>query len=259
MNKKTTLILLASLLSFSAMSQDKKKSSAKPTTTATNKVVSKSTKKSLAKSTTPATNKVVLKSTMDSVSYALGFNISQDLKARGFNNLNYDIINRAMIDAFRGNTGAVTTEQAQTLIMTALTKANQEKYAPILAEGQKYLDENKKKLGVTTLPSGLQYEVLQAGTGDKPKATDQVTVHYKGTLINGKQFDSSYDRNEPATFALNGVIPGWTEGLQLMPVGSKYRFAIPYQLGYGERGAGAGIPPYSVLLFDVELIKIGAK
>lgn len=238
MNKKATLIFLASLFSLSAMSQGKKQNLTPPS------------------GTKPA---AVLKSSLDSVSYAFGFNISQDLKARGFKSLNYDLLSKAMADGFDGNSAALTKEQAQQVIIESITKANKEKYAPVLAEGQKYLEENKKKPGVTTLPSGLQYEVLQKGTGDKPKATDQVTVHYKGTLINGTQFDSSYDRNEPTSFALNGVIPGWTEGLQLMSVGSKYHFVIPYQLAYGERGAGEGIPPYSVLLFDVELIKIGAK
>ena len=123
--------------------------------------------------------------------------------------------------------------------------------------GEQFLADNAKKEGVQTTASGLQYMVLEQGTGAKPKATDRVTVHYKGTFIDGKTFDSSYDRNEPAEFALNGVIKGWTEGVQLMPVGSKYRFFLPYQLGYGERGAGGAIPPYSALIFEVELLGIG--
>ena len=237
MNRKTTLIILACLISFSAISQ--------------------TNKKPLAKKTSVETTSTTLNSPLDSVSYAFGYNISQDLKARGFKNLNYTIIANAMADGFQDKSAVMNKDQSQKVIVAALANATKEKYAPILAEGQKYLDENKKKAGVTTLASGLQYEVLQAATGDKPKATDQVTVHYKGTLINGTQFDSSYDRKEPTSFALNGVIPGWTEGLQLMSVGAKYRFVIPYQLAYGERGAGEGIPPYSVLIFEVELIKIG--
>ena len=133
----------------------------------------------------------------------------------------------------------------------------QSNVGPSKIEGQRYLAENKMKSGVTTTSSGLQYEVLRAATGDKPKATDYVTVHYRGTLINGKEFDSSYSRNESASFPLKGVIGGWTEGVQLMSVGSKYRFVIPYDLAYGENGAGDLIPPYSVLIFEVELVKIG--
>ncbi|MCI7310772.1 MAG: FKBP-type peptidyl-prolyl cis-trans isomerase, partial [Prevotella sp.] len=124
------------------------------------------------------------------------------------------------------------------------------------AEGEKYLAENAKKEGVVVLPSGLQYQVLQEGTGKKPKATDQVKCHYEGMLVDGTMFDSSVQRGEPATFPLNGVIAGWTEGLQLMAEGAKYRFFIPYHLGYGEHGAGASIPPFAALVFDVELIEV---
>ena len=128
-----------------------------------------------------------------------------------------------------------------------------------MKEGQDFLEQNKKRAGVQTTASGLQYEVLTAGTGVKPLATDSVLVHYKGTLLNGKQFDSSYDRGEPISFPLNRVIPGWTEGVQLMPAGSKYKFFIPYNLAYGERGAGQDIPPYSTLIFEVELLKVNGK
>jgi FKBP-type peptidyl-prolyl cis-trans isomerase len=123
-------------------------------------------------------------------------------------------------------------------------------------EGQKFLAENAKKEGVVTTPSGLQYKVLDAGYGSRPKATETVKVHYKGTFIDGKTFDSSYDRGEPISFPLNGVIAGWTEGVQLMPVGAKYEFYIPYNLAYGERGAGGVIPPYATLIFVVELLGI---
>ena len=143
--------------------------------------------------------------------------------------------------------------------MGFLGSIEKKKFAVNVAEGSKFLTENSKKAGVVTLPSGLQYEVISSGTGIKPKATDEVTVHYKGTLLNGKQFDSSYDRGEPATFMLNQVIPGWTEGLQQMPAGSKYRFFIPYALAYGERGAGPDITPFSTLIFEVELVSVQAK
>ncbi|MNR36347.1 FKBP-type 22 kDa peptidyl-prolyl cis-trans isomerase [compost metagenome] len=128
-----------------------------------------------------------------------------------------------------------------------------------MKEGQEFLEQNGKRAGVQTTASGLQYEVLTAGTGVKPVATDSVLVHYKGTLLNGKQFDSSYDRGEPISFPLNAVIAGWTEGVQLMPAGSKYKFYIPYNLAYGARGAGADIPPYSTLIFEVELLKVNGK
>ncbi len=236
MNKRRiTLIALVSLISLSAMSQGKKKEKQLDNQKAS----------------------MTLASPLDSMSYAFGFNISQDLKARGFKSLNYDLVAKAMSDGFHGKDSLLTKDQCQKIIVRALANANRDKYAPVLAEGKKFLEENKKKPGVITLPSGLQYEVIRAGTGDKPKATDEVTVNYEGTLISGKKFDSSYDRKQEAKFSLNGVIPGWTEGVQLMPVGSKYHFVIPYQLAYGERGAGQDIPPYSVLIFDIELIKIG--
>ena len=122
--------------------------------------------------------------------------------------------------------------------------------------GKKFLEENAKKEGIKSTPSGLQYEVLREGTGPKPGASSTVEVHYEGRLINGKVFDSSYQRNETISFPLNRVIPGWTEGLQLMPTGAKYRLYIPSELGYGARGAGADIPPNAALVFDVELISI---
>ena len=134
------------------------------------------------------------------------------------------------------------------LVLNMSTKAKE--------EGEKFLAENAKREGVKTTASGLQYEVLEATLGQKPKATDSVRVHYEGTLIDGTVFDSSYKRGESIAFPLNGVIKGWTEGLQLMSVGSKYKFFIPYQLAYGERGAGASIPPYAALIFTVELLGI---
>jgi len=137
-----------------------------------------------------------------------------------------------------------------------MAAAAEKKAGPAIEEGRKFLAENGKKPGVITTASGLQYEVLTAGTGETPKLTDKVTTHYKGTLINGKQFDSSYDRGEPATFPVSGVIKGWTEALQLMKVGDKWKLYIPYDLAYGERGAGRDIPPYSTLIFEIELLKV---
>lgn len=200
--------------------------------------------------------KTGLNSRLDSASYAIGLGVAEDIKARGISELNYAVVADAMKAVFGGSPRAISLEQGQKVIYELLSEANKVKYQASIAEGSKFLAENKTKAGVVTLPSGIQYIVLTNGTGQKPKETDEVTVHYKGTLLNGKQFDSSYDRNEPITLQLNKVIPGWTEGVQQMSVGSKYRFFIPYQLAYGETGAGENIPPYSTLIFEIELLKI---
>lgn len=199
----------------------------------------------------------IFKTQLDSASYAFGASIANDLKNRGVSNLNYTLVSKAMSDVFSGGNVIFSPEKSQEVIYGLLNALEKKKFEGSIAEAAKFLNENKSKPGIISLPSGLQYEVLSAGTGAKPVATDEVTVHYKGTLTNGKQFDSSYDRGEPTSFVLNQVIPGWTEGLQQMPVGSKYRFFIPYALAYGERGAGKDIPPYSTLIFEVELLKIG--
>jgi FKBP-type peptidyl-prolyl cis-trans isomerase FklB len=198
-----------------------------------------------------------MQSQLDSASYAFGLSIARDIKSRGVDALNYSLLAKAMSDTFEDKTTMLSPEKSQELIMAFLGSIEKKKHEGTINEGAKFLSDNSKKPGIVTLPSGLQYEVISAGTGEKPKATDEVTVNYKGTLLNGKQFDSSYDRGEPTSFVLNQVIPGWTEGLQQMPVGSKYRFFIPYALAYGERAAGPDITPYSTLIFEVELIKIG--
>ena len=167
----------------------------------------------------------------NSLSFQLGTSVAQYLMQYGQNELNYEEF-KSGID----------------FVMNASKKAK--------AEGEAFLAENAKREGVKTTESGLQYEVLEATIGQKPKATDTVRVHYEGTLIDGTVFDSSYKRGESISFPLNGVIKGWTEGLQLMAVGSKYKFFIPYQLAYGEHGAGASIPPYAALIFTVELLGI---
>jgi len=167
----------------------------------------------------------------NSLSFQLGTSVAQYLMQYGEKELNYDEF-KAGID----------------FVMNMSTKAKE--------EGEKFLAENAKREGVKVTPSGLQYEVLEATLGQKPKATDTVKVHYEGTLIDGTIFDSSYKRGESIEFPLNGVIKGWTEGLQLMSIGSKFKFFIPYQLAYGERGAGGSIPPYAALIFTVELLGI---
>ena len=200
---------------------------------------------------------------MDKVSYALGLGIGQQLAQMGASDLNIDDFADAIKDVINGNELKVPHKDAQTIVQEDFRqqeerinaiRAEQGKAAK--AEGEKFLAENGKKEGVVTLKSGLQYEVLREGNGKKPKATDQVKCHYEGTLINGQVFDSSYKRNEPAVFPLNQVIPGWTEGLQLMQEGAKYRFYIPYILAYGESGAGGSIPPFATLIFDVELLEV---
>jgi FKBP-type peptidyl-prolyl cis-trans isomerase len=201
--------------------------------------------------------KLTFKSRLDSASYAMGAAIAQDLKSRSLSELNYTLLVQAMQDVFKGKGPALDMIQGQQAIMACFADAKNAAAAPLKAEAKRFLEENKKRKGVLTTASGLQYEVLKATKAAQPKATDEVTVHYRGTLVNGKQFDSSYDRNEPAKFTLNQVIKGWTEGVQLMTLGSKYKFYIPAELGYGENGAGQDIPPHSVLIFEIELLKIG--
>ena len=200
---------------------------------------------------------------MDKLSYALGLGIGRQLSQMGATDLNIDDFAQAVKDMIDGKEPQVATAEAQQIVEDFFRKQEErqraeaaEKYKGAKSEGEKYLSENAKKEGVVTLPSGLQYQVLKEGNGKSPKATDKVVCHYEGMLIDGTMFDSSVQRGEPATFPLNGVIAGWTEGLQLMKEGAKYRFFIPYQLGYGERGAGASIPPFATLVFDVELIEV---
>lgn len=193
---------------------------------------------------------------MDKVSYALGIGIGRQLADMGANDIVTEDFAAAMKDVLTGAELKIDEAEAQALVQEYLQKKGEEKVKAVKAEGENFLAENAKKEGVVTLPSGLQYQVLKEGNGKSHKATDQVKCHYEGTLINGKIFDSSYRRNEPATFPLNGVIAGWTEGLQLMKEGAKYRFFIPFNLAYGTRGAGQDIPPYAALIFDVELIEV---
>jgi FKBP-type peptidyl-prolyl cis-trans isomerase FklB len=200
---------------------------------------------------------------MDKVSYALGLGIGRQLAQMGASDLNIDDFAEAIKDVITGGTLKVSNKDAQGIVENYFkekgNKLNEERAAMgkiALEAGEKYLKENAKNEGVVTLPSGLQYKVLNEGSGRKPKATDTVVCHYEGFLVDGTVFDSSYQRGEPASFPLNQVIVGWTEGLQLMQEGAKYRFFIPYRLGYGENGAGTLIPPYSTLIFDVELIEV---
>ena len=193
---------------------------------------------------------------MDKVSYALGIGIGRQLADMGANDIVTEDFAAAMKDVLTGAQLQIDETEAQAMVQEYLQRKGEERLKNVKAEGEAFLAENAKKEGIVTLPSGLQYQVLQEGNGKSPKATDQVKCHYEGTLINGKVFDSSYRRGEPDTFPLNGVIAGWTEGLQLMKEGAKYRFFIPFNLAYGTRGAGQDIPPYATLIFDVELIEV---
>ena len=200
---------------------------------------------------------------MDKVSYALGLGIGHQLLQMGADDLNVDDFAAAIKDVLGGKELKVSHSDAHKIVQAYLAKKEEKLTAERSAAGkvhkeagEKYLAENAKKEGVITLPSGLQYQVLREGNGKKPSAHDQVKCHYEGFLIDGTVFDSSLQRGEPAVFGLQQVIAGWTEGLQLMQEGAKYRFFIPYRLGYGEGGAGNSSPPFAALIFDVELIQV---
>lgn len=193
---------------------------------------------------------------MDKISYALGLGIGHQLKSMGIENFSVSDFAKSVEDVLEGRELAMSNTEAQQMLNTYFAEQQKKQAEQAIAEGKVFLENNGKREGVVTTASGLQYEVLTEGTGRSPKATDKVRCHYEGQLLDGSVFDSSYKRGEPADFGLNQVIPGWTEGVQLMKEGAKYRFYIPYLLGYGEHGAGQQIPPYSTLIFDVELIKV---
>lgn len=193
---------------------------------------------------------------MDKISYALGLSMGQNLMGSGVEKLNYQDLAAGIEDVLTHQQPKISYQEAQQVLNTFFQELEEKISGAAKAEGEKFLAENAKREGVKVTASGLQYEVLEPSLGQKPKATDTVRVHYEGTLIDGTVFDSSYKRGESISFPLNGVIKGWTEGLQLMSIGSKYKFFIPYQLAYGERGAGQSIPPYSALIFTVELLGI---
>lgn len=193
---------------------------------------------------------------MNKISYALGLGIGQQLRSMNIKGFNIEDFTKSIADVMEGKTTEMTAREAQEMLNAYFADKAAEDAQQAIADGKVFLENNGKREGVVTTKSGLQYEVLQEGTGRSPKATDKVRCHYEGQLLDGTVFDSSYKRNQPADFGLNQVIPGWTEGVQLMKEGAKFRFYIPYLLGYGEQGAGSSIPPYSTLIFDVELIKV---
>ena len=238
--KKFFIALLIPLCGYSASAQTKKKPIAK-------------------KTVKPAVSVTGPKTTLDSASYAFGMSMASSLKNDGIKGLNYDLLIKGLKDAFGGQPTLLTQEASQKAIGNLFKTLSQAKFAVNINEGKAFLENNKKNAGVKTTASGLQYLVINEGSGPKPSSTDTVLVNYSGKLLNGKQFDSSYDRKEPLSIELNHVIPGWTEGVQLMSPGAKYKFFIPYNLAYGERGAGQDIPPFSTLVFEIDLLKVNGK
>jgi FKBP-type peptidyl-prolyl cis-trans isomerase FklB len=204
---------------------------------------------------------LALKSQKDKMSYIIGLNIGKDFQRQSME-IDPDLVAKGIKDGLSGAKALMTDQEIRDTLSAfqkEMTAKQEEINKKNKMEGEAFLAENKKKEGIKALPSGLQYKVIKAGTGKKPKLTDMVTTHYRGTLIDGTEFDSSYKRGAPATFPVSGVIPGWTEALQLMEEGAKWQLFIPSNLAYGERGAGASIGPNSTLIFEVELISIQEK
>lgn len=238
--KKISIALTLCLAAFAVDAQTRKPATKKPVA----RVAAK-----------PAVPVLTLKNTLDSASYSFGASMGSGLKTNGITSLNYDLLLKGLKDAFADKTLMLDRVKSQEAINNLFMQKSMSKFSAVIEEGKTFLENNKKVDGVKTTASGLQYLVIKQGSGVKPSLSDTVTVNYKGTLLSGKQFDSNEGR-EPISFSTDGVIPGWTEGLQLMNEGAKYRFFIPYHLAYGERGAGRDIMPYSTLIFDVELLKV---
>ncbi len=244
--KKTvfTLVFVAGVMMTYAQTKPAPKPAAKPATAAKPTPVAKP-------------KGIVLKNGLDSLSYAIGILDATFFKQQGIDTLNYEALKQAVRDVIEGtDTLKMNPNMADQVLREKLQAAAMKKIQPTIDEGEKFLAENKKRKEVTTTETGLQYEIVTEGTGASPSDTNTVKVHYTGTLINGKVFDSSRDRGEPIEFPLNGVIRGWTEGVQRMKVGSRYKFYIPYQLAYGTQGSPPVIPGGAMLIFDVELLEI---
>ena len=193
---------------------------------------------------------------MDKFSYAIGLGIGQNLLGMGARSISVEDFAQAIKDVLEGNQTAISHQEAREIVNKYFEELEQKMSAASIEQGKAFLEENKKKAGVVTLPSGLQYEIITEGKGKLAKATDQVKCHYEGTLLDGTLFDSSIKRGQPAVFGVNQVIPGGVEALQLMPEGSKWKLYIPSDLAYGAQGAGEMIPPHSTLVFEVELLEV---
>lgn len=242
--KRTSLLILGCVATAASIAQTTKPAAGKPAP------------KTGAK---PGTVKAVaaalpMKNSVDSFSYAIGLSIANFYKQQGVNNINNQLVLKALTDSKNGK-AALNEEQANACIMTHMQAARSQKSSGAKKAGQAYLEQNKAKQGVVTLPSGLQYQVITTGTGPKPTINDQVKCHYAGSFTDGNEFESSYKNGQPVTFPVGGVIRGWTEALQLMPVGSKWKLFIPSELGYGDMDNGP-IPGGSTLIFEVEILEI---
>ncbi len=221
--------------------------------TAPKKPVTSTSKPAAAKPATPSAP--VLKSTLDSMSYAIGMLDGNFFKMQGITEVNAQLLGKGFDDILKSK-ALMTPEQADQLIRREMQRMTRKKIQPTIDEGQKFLAENAKRKEIKTTASGLQYEIIKEGTGERPTADQTIKIHYIGTLINGKKFESSRDRGEPLVYPLNQMIKGWVEGVQLMAIGSRYIFYIPYYLAYGEQGSGETIPGGSTLIFDLELLDI---
>lgn len=197
-----------------------------------------------------------MESLNEKIGYALGLNIAKNLQEQGFENFDYTSFTAALEDHYGKKELKMSVPEVNETLQAAMAKIQAEKHGPVLEEGQKFLEENAKREEVNITESGLQYRVMNEGNGKSPAPTDQVTTHYHGKLIDGTVFDSSVNRGTPATFPVNGVIQGWQEALPMMKEGDKWELFIPYNLAYGENGAGGTIPPFATLIFEVELISI---
>jgi FKBP-type peptidyl-prolyl cis-trans isomerase len=242
---KKVCFLFALLMPFALMAQPPKKAPVKKAPVKTTPVKKTAT--------------VVMKTTEDSLSYALGSNMSNQLKGIDMEKMNYSLFTEGLKDGMENKTPKITVEQMTQLFNVKRAALMKKELDKNKAEANAFLAQNKKRPGVYTTPSGLQYEIIKADSGSKPSLIDSVTCHYKGTLLNGYEFDNSYNRGEPVTFALTGVIRGWTEALQLMHKGSKWKLYVPSDLGYGDNGYGQDIPGGAMLLFEVELLDIKPK
>jgi FKBP-type peptidyl-prolyl cis-trans isomerase FklB len=278
MQKPLTAILIqliatgVLLLAYAAAQNTPATTSPQPSKPASSQSTTGTAKSSTTKpaGTTPRTGTsttLTLKTQREKNSYALGMNIGSGLKKQGATaSVDPVLVSRGLRDAMSGSKTAMTEDEMRAALQQLMTevrsaqeaKSHQEG-ATARKDGEAFLAANKSKDGVQTLPDGLQYKILQQGSGPKPTASDTVTVNYRGTLISGKEFDSSYKRGQPISFPVGGVIKGWTEALQLMPVGSKWQLFIPADLAYGDRGAGSDIGPGETLIFDVELLSIGEQ
>jgi len=217
------------------------------------------TKKPVAKPKTPTPKSTAALSSTDSLSYSIGVQVAEYYKTQGVEKVNAEYVKKAFNDVYNNKSLTISEEEANMNIQKKLQEFMSKKISADKEAGNKFLEENKKRPGVVTLPSGLQYEIITKGTGPVPKATDTVKAHYVGMLIDGKEFDNSYKRGEPITIPVTGVIAGWVEALQMMPVGSKWKLFIPSELGYGDRGAGGAIPGGAALIFEIELMDIVNK